>query len=104
MEDMDAMHVSRFEKLMRSTNHHLLAIQPEALKVPSERRKKFLAVNTDKGSAISRADFCKSRQTDELLCSLEALFDFWNWLNLRLAGAMTAQTMRRKLKPRYRAC
>jgi hypothetical protein len=104
LEDLDAMHVSRFEKLMRSTNHNLLAIQPETLKVPSERCKKFLAVNTEKSAAISRADFGKSRQADEVLCSLEALFGFWNWLNLRLAGAMTSQTMRRNLKPRYQAC
>lgn len=107
VEDMDAMHVSRFEKLMRSTNHNLLAIQPETLKtlkVPSERCKKFLSVSTEKTRAISRADFGKVREADELLCSLEALFDFWNKLNLRIAGAMTAQTMRRKLRPRYQAC
>jgi hypothetical protein len=106
LEDMDSMHVSRFEKLMRSTNHNLLAIQPETLKLPSERCKKFLSAGSakEKGSAIRRADFGKARQADEVLCSLESLFDFWNKLNLRLAGAMTADTMRRKLKPRYQAC
>ncbi len=105
-EDMDSMHVSRFEKLMCSTNHSLLAIQPETLKVSSDRCKKFLAAGTgkEKTAAISRADFGKAREADELLCSLEGLFDFWNKLNLRLAGSMTAQTMRRKLRPRYQAC
>jgi hypothetical protein len=104
--DLDSMHVSRFEKLMRSTNHHLLAIQPETLKVSSDRCRKFLSAGTgtEKTAALRRVDFSKSRQTDELLCSLEALLDFWNKLNLRLAAAMTAETMRRKLKPRYQAC
>jgi hypothetical protein len=104
IDDMDSMHVTTFEKLMRSTNHNLLAIQPETLKMPSERCKKFLSVDCEKGTAISRADFSKSREADEVLCSLQGLFDFLNKLIVGVEGTLTVQTMRRKLKPRYQTC
>lgn len=102
--ETDSMHVTTFEKLMRSTNHNLLAIQPERLKVKSDRCKKFLSVDCEKGSAISRADFRKSREADEVLCSLQGLFDFVNRLVLGVEGKLTLQTMRRKLKPRCQTC
>lgn len=100
----DSMHVNTFEKLMRSTNHNLLAIQPDRLKMPSERCKKFLSVDFEKGAAITRADFSKSREADEVLCSLQGLFDFVNKLVVGVEGTLTVQTMRRKLKPQYQTC
>ncbi len=113
--DVDTMHVNTFEKLMRKTNHNLLAMQPESLGKESKndspkaskvspRCKAFLAVDHEKSVSLSRADFNKALQADEVLCSLQGLFDFWNKFVLGVESGLTLDTMRRKLKPRFQAC
>ncbi len=98
LECMDTMHVNSFEKLMRSTNHNLLAVEPVAVKVPSTRCKQFLAAGSTKSSSISKQDFGKTREADELLCSVQGFFDFLNKLSLLMEGSLPMQTMRRKMK------
>lgn len=108
--DFDTMHVNTFEKLMRSTNHNLLAIQPELPQKKSQaaavspRCKAFLSCNYKQSQTVSRADFQKSRRADEVLCSLQSIFDFWNKFVLRVESGLTLATMRRKMKPRYQPC
>jgi hypothetical protein len=108
--DDDTMHVNTFEKLMRSTNHNLLAIQSESPKkmlntaAVSPRCKAFLSCNYKQSQTINRADFKKSRQADEVLCSLQSIFDFWNKFVLGIESGLTLATMRRKMKPRCQPC
>lgn len=108
--DFDTMHVNTFEKLMRATNHNLLAIQTEAPKkmlntaAVSPRCKAFLSCNYQQSQTLSRGDFNKSRQADEVLCSLQSIFDFWNRFVLGVESGLTLATMRRKMKPRYQPC
>lgn len=110
ISDADTMHVNTFEKLMRSTNHNLLALQPETLHKTSQkaavspRCKAFLSCNYQQSQTLSRADFGKSRQADEVLCSLQSIFDFWNKFVLGVESGLTLATMRRKMKLRYQPC
>ncbi len=97
------MHVTRFEKLMRATNHNLLAIQPE-IAVQESRCKQFLSVDCSKSAQIGRADFSKSHEVDEVLCSMQGLFDFFKKLSSGMESTLTVQMMRRKLRPRQQAC
>lgn len=106
MEAMDSMHVSTFEKLMISTHHNLLAIQPDfragdaknasvsspastLLKLrnaaqPNNRCRQFLAVNNVRSTAICRSSFDKSREVDEAMCTLQYLVDAWTGFLLRM--------------------
>lgn len=107
--DVDAMHVNTFERLLRTTNHKLLAMQPEAAHKRAEakvspRCKAFLAVHHEESSSLCRADFTKSCRADEVLCSLAGFVGFWNKFVLGVESSLTIKTMRRKLRPRYGAC
>lgn len=107
--DIDAMHVNTFERLMRTTNHNLLAMPPEAVQKgagakDSARCKVFLSVHDDECNSLSRADFTKACRADEVLCSLSGLFDFWNKFVLGVENSSTIEILRRKLRPRCGAC
>jgi len=102
-EDLDEMHVSTFEKLMRTTGYNLLAVQPE--KLPKvDRCKVFLSVNVKRTHTVSRADFSKSRQADEALCSAQALIDCFNRLLARLQSVFVRETRHTKLRSRFSHC
>lgn len=107
--DVDAMHVNTFERLMRTTNHKLLAMQPEAVQRKpqtkvSPRCKAFLAVHHEECTSLSRADFTKSCRADEVFSSLSGFFDFWNKFVAAVESRLTVEIMRRKLRLRYGAC
>ncbi len=103
---MDSMHVSTFEKLMRSTNYDLLAIEPETLPKQSDLCKKFLSVDMERAQSekIGRRHFDKSCQADQIFCSLQVLCNYWNRLAARMHATLTGELMRRKLRPRYSHC
>jgi len=115
MDDKDAldeMHVSTFERLMRTTAHDLLAIQPEKPVVAAAkmtRCKAFLLVSERSDTAINRAHFSKVREADEVLCEFQALVDLWNQLKSRLMSRLmdrfqsssNYQTSCRSLRARF---
>lgn len=102
-EDLDEMHVSSFEKLMRTTGYNLTAVQPEPMP-KADRCKVFLSVNVKRKSTISRADFNKARQAEEALCSAQVLIDCFSRLLARLQAAFVHEPAHSKLRSRFSHC
>lgn len=72
----DSMHVSAFEKLMRSTNHDLIALAPPSFAQRPNICKQFLKVEVEREHPLCRCDFARTRQADLHLSATQAV-SYW---------------------------